>query len=346
MSTSLSLVPLDREHYDSYRAKFAAANPAVVPDGNVAFTDAPTVKLEDVNTHVPVTLTTGVREVVMFIAANGGSARVEISEPTAGGLSPEMAFLKSVYDRGGVMAGALHKNFFSMIGNAKISGLPSKNSAGSAKKLMQCIDQDLSSKEGQKPAWFPQPVKIRVVEKPGQPDEEWIKYGTTIYFSDVRAGARASPEVPPVIAAAFPSNHVIYKFFEANQVVPKPPPITVANTPGDGKPQCPWKALAAAMRNGCDERKTAVFKAAASLTLGGFGIRFNETRKLFTASAYLNGPGLRIYCVPQIGAKRSFEETADDAAIYDAMRSATTATPDVYADMKRAKVISSSDDES
>lgn len=194
------------------------------------------------------------------------------------------------------------------VGKTKIAGV-------SAKKVAEAVERDLQCGAGQKPQFVCQMVKPR---EDAVPDSDDVvptrKFVFTVYLSD-RNGTRDDDGTPPEIAAAFAGkmDHPIVRYFQENPTVkPKAPNLTVANGSANA-----WEVLAA-----CSHRssKSGYYgKALASLTLGGLGFRFNAERKIFVGSAYLNGPGCRVYAVPAMG--RGVENVVDDndTAIYDAI---------------------------
>ena len=213
------------------------------------------------------------------------------------------------------------------VGKTKIAGV-------SAKKVAEAVERDLQCGAGQKPQFLCQMVKPREDMVPDTDDVvPTRKFVFTVYLSD-RNGTRDDDGTPPEIAAAFAGkmDHPIVQYFQNNPgVKPKPPNLTVANGSAN-----PWEILAA-----CSHRssKSGYYgKALASLTLGGLGFRFNAERKIFVGSAYLNGPGCRVYAVPAMG--RGVETVVDDedTAIYNAVTKRPLPTDDDDDIYKKARL--------
>lgn len=213
------------------------------------------------------------------------------------------------------------------MGKTKIAGV-------SSKKVAEAVERDLQCGAGQKPQFLCQMVKPREDMVPDTDDVvPTRKFVFTVYLSD-RNGTRDDDGTPPEIAAAFAGkmDHPIVRYFQENPTVkPKAPNLTVANGSAS-----PWEILAA-----CSHRssKSGYYgKALASLTLGGLGFRFNAERKIFVGSAYLNGPGCRVYAVPAMG--RGVETVVDDedTAIYNAVTKRPLATDDDEAIYKKARL--------
>lgn len=168
--------------------------------------------------------------------------------------------------------------------------------SGKKKKITQTmVDTALRLTSG-KPD-VPQPLKPRIKTN-GDSSVDVFEFNWTIYLAEPKSAKRDRSKdidgLPPSVAEAnFPSDHPIVLAFMDNDRVPKEPRFVTA----DNTRPSAWEIIKAASFP--SPSVGHMFRAYATQTIGGFGVHYNEDNKLYMLSMYANGPGVKVFALPE-----------------------------------------------